>query len=175
MPVGSGGVPGARRDPYVAHNFLVEIDGLVCGGFTHIDGLESTIEVEDRHEGGVNASVRRLVKGASSPNVILRQGLTDLDVFWTWFDLTRQGVILRRSVTVMLLDRTRLPVVWWDLVAALPVKWTGPTLDSADGAVAVETIELSHLGITKPPASTLTSGIRAALGGLPDAASRWRR
>jgi hypothetical protein len=40
------GVPGARRDPYTAFNFMVEIEGLVAGGFSEVGGLQVDTTVE---------------------------------------------------------------------------------------------------------------------------------
>jgi phage tail-like protein len=161
----AAGALGRRLDPYLAHNFLVEIDGLLCGGFSSVQGLESTIAVEERPEGGVNTHVRKVLREASFPNLVLSKGMTDLDTLWTWFDQTRQGVIQRKNLTLMLLDNSRWPAVWWDFTGAIPVKWSGPAFNAAqDSQVAIESLELAHLGMTKPLASAITSvgrGIRS--------------
>jgi phage tail-like protein len=62
-----------------------------------------------------------------------------------------------------LLDGQRLPVMWWDVRGALPVKWTGPTFDATRGGeVAVESVELVHQGFVKPTQSRILSAARAA-------------
>jgi phage tail-like protein len=152
-----------RRDPYLGHNFLVEIDGIICGGFSQVQGLGGSIEVEDHAEGGVNGYVNKVLKAATYPNLVLMHGLTDLDGLWRWFDDTRNGLVKRRSGTIMLLDDTRLPIMWWDFHDAIPIRWTGPSLDAArDGQVAIESVELVHRGITKPALSSVTSAARGA-------------
>jgi len=48
MPFGlnaSAGALGVRLDPYLGYNFLVEIDGLLAGGFREVRGLESSVEM----------------------------------------------------------------------------------------------------------------------------------
>jgi phage tail-like protein len=141
---------GERRDPYHGFNFLVEIDGLLCGGFTHVQGLESSIAVEDRHEGGLNQYVHKILKETTYPNLTLRQGLTDLDTVWSWYDRTSRGLIERKHGTIFLLDPAGAPALWWDFRDAVPVKWTGPTFDaSQDSEVAVESLEIVHRGITR--------------------------
>lgn len=155
------GALGVRLDPFGAYNFLVEIDGIVSGGFTSVQGLETTIATEDKPEGGVNGYTRRVLGVASSPNLVLVKGLIELDMMWTWFDQTRQGVIQRKNLTLMLLDNKRWPVVWWDFKLAIPVRWAGPQFDASQtGTVATETIELSHFGFSKPLTSTISSGVR---------------
>lgn len=158
-------IPGVkgRLDPYGAYNFLVEIDGLVSGGFTSAQGLEGTIATEDKPEGGVNNFTRKVLGATSYPNLVLVKGLIDLDMLWTWFDQTRQGVIQRKNMTLMLLDNARWPATWWDFKGVIPVRWAGPQLDSSQPQVAMETVELAHCGFQKPYASTLTSGVRGAV------------
>lgn len=160
----AGAALGKRLDPYLAHNFLVEIDGLLTGGFSQVQGLECSISTEDRVEGGVNGYTHKLLKTVSHPNLVLRHGITDLEGLWTWYDETRQGRIKRRSGTIMLLDNERQPAMWWDFKDAIPVKWSGPALDAGqDGQVAVESVELVHRGISKPLLSSITSAARLAL------------
>jgi phage tail-like protein len=159
--VGVLGAAGKRPDPYLSVNFLVEIEGLVVGGFSKVDGLESAIETQDYVEGGRNDYVHKILKGTTYVPLVLSHGLSDLDALWTWHDRTRRGVIQRKNGTIMLLDAERLPVMWWNFASALPVKWAGPAFDAAsDAQVAIERVELVHRGITKPVASQLASMAR---------------
>ena len=157
---GALGALGQRLDPYLSVNFLVEIEGLIVGGFSKVDGLESTIETQDYVEGGRNDYVHKVLKGTTYVPLVLSHGLTDIDTLWAWHDRVRRGVIQRKNGTVMLLDTQRLPVMWWNFAQAVPVKWVGPSFDaSADSQVAIERVELVHRGITKPIASQLTSAV----------------
>ncbi len=159
--VNASGTAGKRIDPYLAVNFLVEIEGLIAGGFSKVEGLESTIETQDYVEGGRNDYVHKVLKGTTYPPLVLSHGLTDVDSLWAWHERTRRGVISRKNGTIMLLDSQRLPVTWWNFVGALPVKWAGPSFDaSADSQVAIERLELVHRGIIKPAASQLAQAIR---------------
>ncbi len=159
------GALGRRLDPYLAVNFVVEIEGLIAGGFSKVDGLDSAIETQDYVEGGRNEYVHKVLKGVLYTPIVLSHGLTDVDSLWAWHERTRRGVIQRKNGTIMLLDRERIPVMWWNFAEALPVKWTGPSFDAAaDAQVAVERVELVHRGITKPIASQLTSGLRGVAG-----------
>lgn len=154
------GAAGQRLDPYLAINFVVEIEGLIVGGFTKVDGLDSTIETQDYYEGGRNDYVHKILKCATSSPLVLSHGLTDVDTLWQWHERVRRGVIKRKNGTIMLLDAQRLPAMWWNFADALPVKWVGPSFDAAvDTQVAIERVELVHRGITKPIASQLTSAV----------------
>jgi phage tail-like protein len=152
------GAFGKRIDPYLGVNFLVEIEGLIVGGFSKVEGLDSTIETQDHVEGGRNDYVHKVLKGTTYSPIVLSHGLTDIDTLWAWHERVRRGVIQRKNGTVMLLDTRRLPGMWWNFADALPVKWVGPSFDaSAEGQVAIERIELVHRGLTKPIVSQLLS------------------
>lgn len=156
---------GIRNDPYAAFNFFVEVEGLIVGGFTEVGGLQVETAVEDYQEGGQNGYVHKLPGPARYPsNLILKRGLTDIDTFWRWHQQVVAGRIARKNGTVYLLDRQGVPAMWWNFTAAYPVKWSGPDLKSDSNAVAVETIELVHRGISKPVLSSVVSGLRGGLG-----------
>lgn len=154
---------GRRLDPYLGFNFLVEIEGLIVGGFSEVSGLESSIEVETRREGGLNSFAHQLPGPASYANLTLTRGLTDVSTLWNWYHSVTQGIIQRKNGTIMLLDQQDIPVMWWDFRNAYPVRWAGPRLNASSSEVAVEHLELAHEGITRPLASTvLGAGVRAA-------------
>lgn len=160
---------GMRNDPYLSFNFLVEIEGLIVGGFSEVSGLQVETEIETYREGGLNDYEHKLVGPTHYPsNLVLKHGLTDIDTLWDWHQDVTRGKIERKSGTIYLLDSLRAPAMWWDFKESLPVKWSGPEFRAESGAVAVETIELVHRGISKPSASSLLSATR----GLFTAASQ---
>ena len=161
---------GIRNDPYIAFNFLVEIEGLLVGGFTEITGLQIETEVKDYREGGLNNYIHKLAGPTRYPsNLILKHGLTDIETLWNWHQDVTQGIIKRKNGTIYLLDRQRIPAMWWDFMEAYPVKWSGPELLANSNTVAIETIELVPNGISKPTLSSLMSEARGIIGG----AAQW--
>lgn len=156
---------GIRNDPYLSFNFLVEIEGLVVGGFSEVTGLQVETVIETYREGGLNEYEHKLAGPTRYPsNLILKRGLTDIETLWSWHQDVTQGKIERKNGTIYLLDRMRLPAMWWDLLEAYPVKWMGPELRADSNTVAVETVELVHRGISKPTLSSLVSAARGAVG-----------
>ncbi|MBV9773025.1 MAG: phage tail protein [Gemmatimonadetes bacterium] len=163
------GALNARLDPYTGFDFLVEIEGLLVGGFSEVTGLQVETEVEEYAEGGRNDFVHRLPGRTRYPsNLVLRRGLTDIDALWSWHREVALGRIERRNGTIYLLDRQRVPAMWWDFQDAFPVKWSGPDLRSDSNTVAVETVELVHRGISRPTESIGLSRAR----GVASIASR---
>ncbi|CAG1003621.1 hypothetical protein MYXO_03221 [Myxococcaceae bacterium] len=160
---------GIRNDPYQPFNFLVEIEGLVVGGFSEVSGLQVETVLETYREGGLNEYEHKLAGPTRYPsNLVLKRGLTDIEALWSWHQDVTQGKIERKNGTLYLLDRQRLPAMWWDFVEAYPVKWMGPEFRADSNTVAVETVELAHRGISKPALSSLVSGVRGAIGAAAD-------
>jgi len=143
-------MPGDRKDPYLALNFILEIGGLTVGGFSEISGLQGEIETEDYREGGQNSFIHKLAGPAKySSSLVLKHGLTDSDDLWTWFQDAAGGNIERKNVSVILLNSTGDEILRWNFSEAYPVKWTGPDLRAGSADVAVESLELAHHGFEK--------------------------
>ena len=157
------GLTGRRLDPYMAFNFVVEIEGLLVGGFSEVSGLESNVEVTGYREGGLNRFEHKLPGPVSYPNLVLTHGVTDVDTLWNWYANVTNGIIRRKNGTIMLLDRQHIPVMWWDFLRAYPVKWSGPALKANSTEVAVEQVELVHEGLRKPMAGKLLAGAQVGL------------
>ena len=168
--VGAAGIWGPAvppLQPFLTFNFAVEIEGLLVGGFTQVHGLSGEVKFEEYREGGVNGYTHKLPGLTSYSNLQLRYGLTGVGMLWDWFAATTEGSIQRRNGTVMLLDRQRLPVMWWNFRNALPVRWTGPSFNAGDDQIGVEVLELTHEGLTKPllsQAAALAQGIAGMAG-----------
>jgi phage tail-like protein len=161
------GLLGIRNDPYMAFNFLVEIEGLIVGGFSEVSGLQVETVVETYREGGLNEYEHKLAGATRYPsNLILKHGLTDIESLWSWHQDVVRGQIERKNGTIYLLDRQRLPAMWWDFLEAYPVKWTGPDLRAETNTVAVESVELVHRGISKPLLSSVVAAGRSIGGAV---------
>ncbi|MBE9593547.1 MAG: phage tail protein [Proteobacteria bacterium] len=138
-----------RKDPYLSFRFLVEIQGLIVGGFSEVSGLQAETEIEEIREGGVNDYVHKLPKITKYPNITLKRGITDSDVLWNWHQDVVNGIIKRKSGFIILLDGEGNEKWRWYFEDAYPVKWLGPDLKADSNTVAVETLELAHNGIKK--------------------------
>lgn len=156
---------GRRLDPYMGYNFVVEIGGLLTGGFTTVSGLESSLQLQDYQEGGVNGYTHQFPSQISYPNLVLTHGITDLNTLWHWFNAAAEGVVLRLNGTVIMLDNARMPITWWNFKSAYPVRWVGPQLDASNATtVAVEQLELVHQGVTKPTLALALAATRLSRG-----------
>lgn len=145
-----GGKVGGRLDPYIGCFFLVEIQGLVAGGFSDLTGLQVEMETEDYQEGGVNEFTRKLPKTTKYPNLVLKRGLVDSDILWRWFQEVSQGKIQRKTINVFVQDNagSRMSPEW-RFIDAYPVKWAGPDFKADTAQIAIESVEFVHEGIRR--------------------------
>jgi phage tail-like protein len=147
---------GIRLDPYMGFNFLIQIDGLIAGGFSEVSGLDIETEVEAIKEGGLNDRVHQLPKGTKYQALVLKKGISDIDLLWNWYEDIVNGKIKRKSGSVVLLDNLGLPSVWWNFYEAFPSKWTGPSLNAGSNTVAVESLTITHEKLEKPMGAKIT-------------------
>lgn len=148
-----------RLQTYLAHRFLVEIEGLIIGNFAEIAGLQAETEVFEYREGGSNKTPRRFAGATKYPPLVLKTGMSPLDGLWAWHRDVVAGSITRRNGTIYLVDSHLVPLVWWNFEDAFPVKWTGPALQASAAAVAFETVEIAHQGLSRPRLKNLAGGI----------------
>jgi len=141
---------GQRTDPYLAFQYQVEIESVTVGGFSEVTGLQVETEIQEYREGGLNEYMHRLAGPTRYPsNLILKRGLTDVDILIRWHQQVTQGTIKRFNGSIVLLDISGQERWRWNFLQAYPVKWTGPTLRANAAEVALETLELAHNGIQK--------------------------
>lgn len=164
--------------PLPAYNFyitLIETDApdlvgaasslaaLVLGGFSEAQGLESEIAVETRRAGGINDRVFQFPGTASFPNLVLSRGVGFSEDLYLWHEQFLRGTGRRRDGLVFLANETRIPIKAWRFENGIPVKWSGPALNAATSALAIEKLEIAHERLTL----LLSPGL--ALSGAADA------
>lgn len=140
---------GVKRDnPYLNFNFIVDIGAGDELGFSEAEVTSGEIEVIEYREGADRVNTARKLPGlAKYPNVTLKRGITGSTDLFEWWKSVRDGQVVRRNVTITLLDEQRQAVYRWLLRSAWPVKIEGPTLNASGNEVAIETLELAHEGL----------------------------
>ena len=137
-----------RLDPLRGFRFLVEIDGIAAGGFLRAKGLSQEIKYESRREGGVNHYEHKLFTQVAHPVVVLERGLA-FDLLWRWAREAAEGRIVRKTISVRLLDEQGGKGWTWHVDHAFPVKWSSADLDANASQVIMESVEFAHHGLRK--------------------------
>lgn len=131
---------------HAACRFYVEIgDGgkQIQAVFTELSGLSVEMQTMDYEEGGTNTFVHKLPGRLKVGNITLKHGLTKSNEFLKWC-----MKIERKNVTVVMYDVSGKPVVRWHFNKAYAVKWTGPNFTADSTAMALESVEITHQGLT---------------------------
>ena len=139
---------GKRNDPYGQFNFLIEIDGVVKGGFSEASGLTTDTNMIEYREGAEQQGTTRKLPGLIKyNNIVLKRGWTKDKSLWDWRKKVIDGKTQRNSGSIVLLDEARNEALRWNFREGWPSKWEGPALNAKTSEVAVETLEICHEGL----------------------------
>jgi phage tail-like protein len=144
-------MPVQRPTPYSAFNFLVALgDGSeaeVTGGFSEVSGLNAEVTVAEYRNGNVPVNYVTKIPGIhKAGDVTLKRGVIGAQNLYEWLEQVRGGAVdAKRNVEIRLQDESQgQTVVAWRLLGAMPIKWTGPTLNAKGGTdVAMEELVLA--------------------------------
>ena len=131
------------------YHFSVEWGGSRIG-FMEVSGLDIEIEAVSFREGSNPDDSFRKVPGLRKfSDIILKRGIVKGDnEFFTWINTKQIGTIERRDVRISLLNENHEPIVVWKVQNAFPVKYSGPVLEANGSDLAIETLVLTHEGIS---------------------------
>lgn len=113
--------------------------------FQSVSGLSVELEMEEYAEGGENRFKHKLPVRTKYPNLVLKRGVVlDSDLV-RWFKAAFNDFQFeQRDIIVCLLNSQNMPIYVWSIVGCIPVKWTVDELNSMEGKVLIETIEISY-------------------------------
>ena len=136
--------PVQRKDPFRNFNFLVEIDGITQAGFVEVVFPVSEANVVEYREGNEPSAVRKLLGRIEYGNIILKSGITDSRELYSWWKAVQDGNIIRKNMSIVLLDERRREVKRWNVTNAWPAKYQPSALMAKGNEVAIETLEIAH-------------------------------
>ena len=131
-------------EAHSGHRFVVEIAGERVAAFTECTLPNLEIEIQEVQEGGQNEYVHALPVRRKSGRVTLSRGLTGDTELLNWYKKILSGSIsdATKSISIVMFDSMGSEVTRWNFERAIPVKWTGPTFKSDQGAIAIEKLEI---------------------------------
>lgn len=144
---------GAQRwgeDPARSFKFnvVLVLNNNPVAAFMECSGLNMDREVENYAEGGLNEYVHILPGRTKYNNIVLKRGIVKSNELWEWY---QEGIsnanVKRVNFSIKLYTPQGEVLKTWDIIDAYPVKWSGPTLNTANAEIAVETIEIAHHGL----------------------------
>jgi phage tail-like protein len=174
-----------RHDPLLGFNFHIGLTDSAAGtgklvtsialqplivnplaGFTECTGLEMTLETEDYNEGGNNGTVLKFPKRMKYGEITLKKGQTKRTELFDWCYGFSQGIAQRKDGVITLRDAEHKAYMAWGFRRGLPTKYSGPTMNAQQSAVAIESITIVHEGLFQLAGA---SGLAAAVGAAASA------
>ncbi|GAA1343179.1 phage tail protein [Saccharothrix algeriensis] len=127
--------------------FQLSIAGNDLGAFHTCDGLSAEVEVERFDEGGNNGFAWQLPSRITWSNITMTRPVTaDSAKVLKWFNEIIQRAE-RKDGEIVALTPELDPIVRWQVLGVIPIRWQGPSFDPSRSQVAVETLEFAHEGI----------------------------
>jgi phage tail-like protein len=119
--------------------------------FEEVSGLDAEAQpIEYRHGDSPRFSTVKMPGIRKFGDVTLKKGTLVIgdDKLLEWFDGIRSNTAEHKALTISLLDEAGRPTVTWTLANARPVKITGTDLKATGNEVALETLVVSHEGLS---------------------------
>jgi phage tail-like protein len=146
-----------RHEGAGAYWFEVEVDPPGGTGDTwfivrSVSGLGKSVDITTEvWVGGATGQYKALPGKTKWPNLVLQGAVVEKKAFFDWFNKVAIGSIgkARSDGTIRLKRGLNETVAQWHFHGAYPVRYTGPSLDLHSATVAIETVELTHLGIDR--------------------------
>lgn len=118
--------------------------------FAEVSGLDQEAQrIDDRPGNQPAFAVIKMPGIKKVGNVTLKHGVfkSDSKIF-DWYNKIKMNSVKRTPMTITMLDDTGSPTMVWTLVNAWPTKITGTDMKAEGNEVAVESIEITHEGLT---------------------------
>ena len=135
--------------PLPKFHFQVQWGGTKIG-FTEVTGLEVTTEKIEYRDGASKEYHKVRMPGMQTfGDLTLKRGIFAGDnEFYDWWNTVALNTIERRDITISLLNEAHEPVVVWKVKNAWPTKVTSTDLNASGNEIAIETLVLTHEGLT---------------------------
>ena len=137
---------GENKKLYLNNSFSIYAP-MPIGSFTKVSGMETEWELESYHEGGDNGSEHYFPKHIKNSNLVFEYGTGLLDPLVTWFNMSNLGMMVKFPLLVFLTNELKIPVKMWMVMDAMPVKYSAPHFDAMVSEVAINRLELIHIGL----------------------------
>jgi len=121
----------------------------IDGSFEEVSGLQAELQFETVPEGGENRFAHRLPTRTKFSNLVLKRGLVVRGSTLSRWTAETLGafaskVIKPRGLNVILLGEKGDPLVTWTVYQAYPLRWQLAPLNSMDGKILTESLELTY-------------------------------
>ena len=133
-------------DQLVSSQFVVEIDGVETARFTESSGIQMSVDVFEYKEGGLNGYVHKLPGRVSYANITFKRGIAEGPELYNWYNrfITKADKSSElKNISIVLYTSLHVETMRWNLTAAYPAKWSGPSLTAASSDLLIESFDIA--------------------------------
>jgi phage tail-like protein len=132
-------------DPALSVVYNVTVDGFISlGTWKKIEGLGFEYQVTEYREGGVNGYMHKLAGPRKYTNLRMSRPVDSDSMLISIWLASMMVAVVPQTMAITAMTAAGEDITTWNLVGAIPVKWTGPTLDIMSNQIAMETIEIAY-------------------------------
>lgn len=136
--------------PFKKYNYIVTISELGQAGFSEVSSPEFSQDSGEYREGNFISNTTGKQQGlVKYGNVILKCGTTSSKKTFDWMIQADTGTLKRCDVQITLNGDDQKPVAEWNLINAIPVKYSAPDFNATGNEIAVDSLELECEGIIR--------------------------
>lgn len=113
--------------------------------FQSVSGLSVEYDYESFKEGGENRFEHRLPVRTKYADMVLKRGMLADSTVIKWFrDAFDLRIFKPANIHVILMSESGDPLRTWNIVNAIPKKWSISDLNANENSVVIETMELTY-------------------------------
>ena len=132
------------REVDVNYLFLVMVDFAPIGEFSGVEGISRAVDTEELQEGGRTYGPHVRLKHGKAGGVTLKWGMMDRSYMWDWMETVQVGMDFRREVTIVLFNRSYIPVRVFYMHSCFPTLVKASSLDGAGSTSAIDELALVY-------------------------------
>lgn len=128
------------------YQVCIEINGVRVACFKEVSGSGLISDLIESKTGNKHSRPPLLPK---IQKITLKNGTTSSSEFLEWHKTSKVSSIQKRNIVVSLWDEYDHEVARWNIINAWPSKYDAPDLNAKGNDIAIETLEITHEGITR--------------------------
>lgn len=113
--------------------------------FQSVSGLTVEYDYESFKEGGENRFEHKLPVRTKYSDMVLKRGMLTSSSISNWLvDAFNNRNFVPANITVILMNEKSEPLRTWNIVNAIPKKWSISDLNANENTIVIETMELTY-------------------------------
>ncbi len=133
-------------NPGIGVFFSVTVDSVDLGDWTKMSGIGLSIDTTPRGESAMSFFQHHLPAHMKYNHITLERPISaETGAVIAWINAYHM-LPVPTAGQIQCLDQSGSVIMSWQMMGVSPVGWTGPTMDATSTTIAMERLELAHMG-----------------------------